>query len=829
MNKQQLLCGLLSLLMCSANAAWIFDSSARTLTNSESSVVIKNVSASGTNLTINQQAYSTDTYEYGMLDFNSEAIVDANGQQYDLVALGNSAFQHCKGITGFIAPPTLTTLNERSFQGSGIFTFDISQTTNFTFWGGAMFQDAFNLTGDIYLPDTITTFGSWAFHQAGIDSTGFSVYFGASIAPTVVDQQGQQGGMFFRSNVEVVDFSKLTRIKFVDHCFRSTPKLKKVLLPEIVDAMPQFSFNCHTKNYPLLEVYFKNCPFTVDNIAKNPFCEMFNGGEKYTVSEANIAATTNIVIYVPRFSNTSISPNWNKNATAWEELAANSPKWRTDNSTPIFTLPTTPDGEGLYVTDYSKTGYSWNDGVVRVKFWEDPNQIEFDASKPACYEELVNVSPTNVSLNVIARNIPEKATKLYVTLAIYADAEHTQLVASKNGALTRENISVYFDFNDLNPDAPYFFTMSCVDNQQSPVQGDLVDLGLLNSWLYDEEAKTLTLSAKSEVASVVIENVTADGSDLTIGNNKLCKYPNIDLSCHIYGDYKIVKIDSNAFQNSLILTRVILPEELTIIQESVFDSCSNLEYVEGINVKAIQNNAFRNCFSLKQFKVEELYSVNNGGFQACYVLTDFGPANAITNIGNDAFVNCNSLSKDLALTSPELTKIGRYAFAECHKITSVTLGENVVDIGEKAFFKTYAVSNVVFQSNDIENISTTAFGGHGVINNSSAAELKIYMTNVPTTLKNFLTETHAQAGPTDAQIAAADTIVTMYIPYYDGVIKDAENGISRSGKFAANALEWQNADIPALVGDGSTFILPTDEKDTGIWYNKHNNWGGYIV
>lgn len=824
MSKKCLLCILFVFPVLCVNADWIFDGSAKTLTNSESGVVIKNVSAKGTNLTINQQASSTDNYEYGMLDFNSEAIFDSEGNQYNLVALGSSAFQNCKGITGFIAPPTLTTLNERSFQSSGIFTFDISHTTNFTTWGGAMFQDAYNLTGDIYLPDTIKSFGGWAFYKAGIDSTGFSVFFGESIAPVIIDKE-----MFYMSNVEVVDFSKLSRIEFNSEVFRETRKLRKVLLPDNVISMSKSTFNCHAQSYPLLEVYFKNCPFTEETITKNPFCEMFRNGDSYKVTDTDIETRDNVVIYVPRFSLTSGSPNWNANATAWQTLAENSPKWLTDNSTPIFTLPATPDGEGLYVTDRSKTGHTWNDAVVRVKFWDDPNQVEVDNSKPSCYEEFTYISSTNVSINANYRNLPADATEMTVTFSAYADAEHTELVTSVSGTLTRSNTKIPLSLNNLDANKVYFFTLSCVDNQETPVQGDVYDFGAVNSWVYDPNALTLSFGGNVLAEQVVLQNVTANGLELSIGDNQTCKAEKIDFSCKIIGDYSIVSIDALAFYNNDILCQIILPEEITEINDSTFSNCSLLKYVEGLNVETIGTQAFNSCSALKVFNSRGIKWVKNNGFSFCTSLIDFGPEGSLTNISENAFVNCSKLNKDLQLTHPGLTKIGRYAFAECHKITSITLGENVVDIGEKAFFKTYAVSNVVFQSNNIKNINATAFGGHGLKNNSSAAELSIYMTNVPNTLKNFLTETHGQSGPTDEQIAAEDTIVTMYIPYYDGVIADAANGVTRSGKFAANALAWQNADIPALVGDGSTFILPTDANDTGLWYNKHSNWGGYIV
>ena len=824
MSKKCLLCILFVFPVLCAHADWIFDGSTKTLTNSESGVVIKNVSKNGTNLTIGKQASSTDTYEYGMLDFYSEPIVDLEGTQYNLVSLGEEAFRWCKGITGFIAPPTLTTLNERSFQSSGIFTFDISHTTNFTSWGGAMFQDAYNLTGDIYLPDTIKSFGGWAFYKAGINSTGFSVFFGESIAPVIIDTQ-----MFYMSNVEVVDFSKLSRIEFKGEAFREAPKLRKVLLPDNVVSMPKSTFNCHAQSYPLLEVYFKNCPFTEETITKNPFCEMFRNGDSYKVTDTDIKTRDNVVIYVPRYSLTSGSPNWNANAIAWQTLAENSPKWLTDNSTPIFTLPATPDGEGLYVTDRSKTGYTWNDAVVRVRFWDDPNQVEVDNSKPSCYEEFTYISSTNVSINANYRNLPADATEMTVTFSAYADAEHTELVTSVSGTLTRTNTKIPLSLNNLDANKVYFFTLSCVDNQETPVQGDVSDFGAVNSWVYDPNALTLSFGGNVLAEQEVLKNVTANGLELSIGDNQTCKAEKIDFSCKIIGDYSIVSIDASAFYNNDILCQIILPEEITEIKDRVFSDCSLLEYVEGLNVETVGNQAFNSCSALKVFNSRGIKYVKSNGFSSCTSLVDFGPTTSLTNISDAAFYACSSLDKELELTNPDLTKISKDAFLESNRIPSVIFGENVVSIGFKAFHKTYGLSNVVFRSNNVQFIDSTAFGGHGTKNDQNAAELSVYMTNVPASFKNIFAETHAQSGPTDEQIAAEETIVTMYIPYYDGVIKDATNGVTQSNKFAAHALEWQRADIPALVGDESTFIMPTDAKDTGLWYKKHSNWGGYIV
>ena len=120
---------------------------------------------------------------------------------------------------------------------------------------------------------------------------------------------------------------------------------------------------------PMLSVYIRNCP--ISDVSKNPFSEMFGSGDGYTVTDADVE-NSNATLYVPIRNASAKTDNWNDWAAAWETLAAGSAAWKTDAAKKLFALPASKSESGLWITDYSKTGITWSDAAVVVKFWDDP-------------------------------------------------------------------------------------------------------------------------------------------------------------------------------------------------------------------------------------------------------------------------------------------------------------------------------------------------------------------------------------------------------------------------------------------------------------------------
>ena len=70
-------------------------------------------------------------------------------------------------------------------------------------------------------------------------------------------------------------------------------------------------------------------------------------------------------------------------------------------------------------------------------------------------------------------------------------------------------------------------------------------------------------------------------------------------------------------------------------------------------------------------------------FYGCSSLTSITLSNNITNIGNSAFAGCSSLT---SITIPDrVTSIEKYAFYNCSGLTSITIPDSVTSIGDSAF------------------------------------------------------------------------------------------------------------------------------------------------
>lgn len=225
-------------------------------------------------------------------------------------------------------------------------------------------------------------------------------------------------------------------------------------------------------------------------------------------------------------------------------------------------------------------------------------------------------------------------------------------------------------------------------------------------------------------------------------------------------------IGDYAFENCTNLTRITLPNSVMSIGSGVFNGCSKLKYTEigdgyylgnssnqylilvkikdkkianyAINdkTKFIYDYAFSGCTNLTRIEIpNSVTSIGNYAFRYCEGLTSITIPNSVTRIGSGAFLECNSLTyneydnacylgnddnpylllvkaKNKDIVNCEINDKTQFiyseAFRDCSSLTSITIPNNVVSIGEYAFCNCSGLTNVTI-GNRVTSIGHRAF------------------------------------------------------------------------------------------------------------------------
>ena len=164
------------------------------------------------------------------------------------------------------------------------------------------------------------------------------------------------------------------------------------------------------------------------------------------------------------------------------------------------------------------------------------------------------------------------------------------------------------------------------------------------------------------------------------------------------------------FRNNPRIRKVLLPSSIEIIGNQCFSGCSELEEVvfpEGCtDFRKIEYAAFEGCSKLKRINVPEtVQEIGDDAFVGCDSLFDDPDFQVVGQI----LVKCTSDEKDV--TVPEgIRAIGTHAFDKCENIESVIIPDGVKSIGEYAFFQRKALRKAVI-ARSVESIGQNAFSG----------------------------------------------------------------------------------------------------------------------
>lgn len=169
----------------------------------------------------------------------------------------------------------------------------------------------------------------------------------------------------------------------------------------------------------------------------------------------------------------------------------------------------------------------------------------------------------------------------------------------------------------------------------------------------------------------------------------------------------VTKINAYAFAQLTALEEIVLPSTLESIEYGAFYGCSSLKkitYSGENNTFIINQNAFASCDLRGTIDLTGACVISDYAFAGNQNLEGIITDDSLLSIGQYAFAGCKKL-KDVTITS-EKVKYGAYAFNgcaslesfyvnasvlpegmfyQCDKLTKVTIGPDVNDIGPFAF------------------------------------------------------------------------------------------------------------------------------------------------
>ena len=177
------------------------------------------------------------------------------------------------------------------------------------------------------------------------------------------------------------------------------------------------------------------------------------------------------------------------------------------------------------------------------------------------------------------------------------------------------------------------------------------------------------------------------------------------------------------------VTNVVIPENVTTIQDDAFYYCRNIEtfvtgdtltllpyfprgslksITIGNSVTSIRDQSFMNCSSLESVVISDSVtsSIDSYTFSGCSSLKSVTIGNGVTSIEQDAFSGCISLES--VTIGDSVTSIGSYAFVGCSSLTSVTIPDSVTSIGYQAFWRCGSLKSVTI-GNSVTYIGESAF------------------------------------------------------------------------------------------------------------------------
>lgn len=615
-----------------------------------------------------------------------------------VTSIGSSAFGNCSNLTSVDIPNSLTSISNSVFQNCGGLT-SVNIPNTVTSIGDSAFSGCSSLTS-VIIPNSVTSLGGSAFQNCSVLT---SVTIGSSVTSIGDDAfNGCSGLTLVTIGNSVTSIGK--------RAFRDCSGLTEIVSLRLTPPTVYYSYT-----YPSYSTFYnvnKSIPVYVPAESLSAY-QNASGWDEFTnyieVNDANFTSnSTGQTLYYELLDMVT-----HEVTVAYPGSSALAPWEGFEQPTGHVIIPETVDYQGITYTvrqikDHAFYGCS---GITQVTIGENITYVGPQAFWNCPNLETVNYNAINCDV-MYTRTGSGTTSSPYVYYSVFSSdasggapalarvtigssVQHIPNYAFKDAENIYQRLVIPVSVNEIGNYAFY----NCNSMVQMIIQGEgLQTIG--DYAFYGCSALQTTINLPNSVLTV--GNYAFTGCthvpSLTIGEGTTSIGQQAFWNCPL-----MVTVNFNAVNCTTMYTKTGSGTSSSpYVYRSVFNSdttAGNATPITTLNIGANVTNIPDYAFKNSPNAVHNL------------VLPE-----GLLNIGQYAF-HSGGFTGDLPIPNTTQT-IGQYAFYGCEDITALTIGESVASVGDYSFWSCPALATVNFNAVNCTTMNTA--GSYSVFNSGTS-------------------------------------------------------------------------------------------------------------